>query len=410
MTRNSEGPKPPDHTPSGAAPDRSVPDGAVAPGVTSGGAASDEDATVRVPRKRVYGRPVDRSLFPAGGGLPPLLRLIALVFMIFVGVAGWFAMRETAPPDLYTGPGSEAPAPGIAVRMADEAEILAHRAEATTVFRFERNRRTLVLDFASMREQGLMLNRAAAMVEKTGLPRDRVLNDAELDAAIAASGDTIETFYYGHNYTAADLARFFALADRDGIRLREQEEWLRSLLLQEGFLAPEANRALISVPAVGAGPDIDAKMRAAILRHELAHAEFFTNRAYANYVRQFWRNGLGEEGRALFRRYLAALNYDPALEDLMVNEMQAYLMHTVDPRLFNAAALGVAPETMDRWQADFLLGMPNGWLRDASVASLPSAGSVLIRPRRRRQRASVSTRTARAFTRRPRRMALSSAA
>jgi hypothetical protein len=386
MTEKSDGPKPPD------------------------GGAPDDDATVRVPRNRSYGRPTDRSLMPAGGGLPPFLRLIALVLMIVIGVAGWFIMRETAPPDLYTGPGTEAPAPGLAVRLADEEEILAHQASETTVFRFAPNRRVLVLDFASMREQGLMLNRAAALVEKVGLPRERVLRDDELDAAIAASGDTVETFYYGHDYPAAELARFFALADRDGVALREQEEWLRRLLRQEGLLAPEANGALISVPAVGAGPDVDAKLRAAILRHELSHAEFFTNRAYATYVRRFWRDGLDEDGRAMFRRYLTGQNYDPALEDLMANEMQAYLMHTIDPRLFSAAALGVAPETMDRWQAEFLLGMPNGWLRDACVASLPSAGSVLRRPRRRRQRASVSTRTARAFTRRPRRMALSSAA
>lgn len=378
-----------------------------------GGTPPEDDATVRVPPKRIYGRPPDRSLFPAGGGVPPMLRLLALILTIFVGVSGWFAMRETTlPPEIYTGPHREAT--GIAVRMADEAEILAHQPSATTVFRFASNRRVLVLYFASLLEQGLMLNRAAALMEKVGLPRDRVLRDDELDAAIAASGDTMETFYYGHDYAAEDLVRFFALADRDGVRLREQEEWLRRLLTQEGLLAPGARGALISVPAVGAVPDIDAKMRAVILRHELAHAEFFTNRPYADYVRQFWREGLGEEGRAVFRRYLAAQNYDPALEDLMANEMQAYLMHTPDLRVFNAAALGVAPEVVDRWQAEFLLGMPNGWLRDACVASLPSAGSILIRPRRRRpgggQRDSVSTRTARVLTRRPRRVAVSIAA
>ncbi len=382
-------------------------------GSSQGGTPPDDDPTVRVPRKRTYGRPTDRSLLPAGGGMPPMLRLIALVFTICIGVFGWFAMRETAPPpEIYTGPQSEVA--GIAVRLADEAEILAHRPSATTVFRFASNRRVLVLDFASLQEQGLMLNRAAALMEKAGLPRDRVLRDEELDAAIAASGDTMETFYYGHDYAAADLARFFALADRDGVRLREQEEWLRRLLRQEGLLAPDARGALISIPAVGAAADVDSGVRAAILRHELSHAEFFTNRPYSTYVRQFWRDGLDEEGRAVFRRYLAAQNYDPALEDLMANEMQAYLMHTPDPRMFNAAALGVAPELVDRWQAEFLLGMPNGWLRDACVASLPSAGSILRRPRRSGtpggQRSSVSTRAARALTRRPRRVAFAIAA
>ena len=57
-----------------------------------------------------------------------------------------------------------------------------------TVFRFADNPKILVLDFASLHEQGKMLNRVAAFVEKAGLPHDRVLTDAELDAAIHARG------------------------------------------------------------------------------------------------------------------------------------------------------------------------------------------------------------------------------
>lgn len=377
-----------------------------------GGSRPDEDATVRLPRPRVYGPPSDRPVIPAGGGMPPIFRLIALAFMIAIGVTGWFVMREKAPAlEAYVGPGTQVESPRIVVKLADEAEILAHQAESITVFRFAANRRVLVLDFATLLEQGLMLNRAAAMVEKIGLPRDRVLRDDELDAAIAAGGDTMETYYFGHDYTVADLARFFALADRDGVKLRPQEEWLRSLMRQEGLLAADAKGALISLPRVGATATVDAALRATILRHELSHAEFFTNPGYAAYARQFWRDGLDEAGRGAFRRYLAAQNYDPTIEDLMVNEMQAYLMHTNDKRLFNAASLGVAMEVMDRWQASFLLGMPNGWLRDACLAALPSAGAVLRRPRRSAiQRGSVSIRMARALTRAPRRSAPSIAA
>jgi hypothetical protein len=373
----------------------------------------DDDATIKLPRKRPYGRPTDRALIPAGGGIPAAFRLVALICAILIGIAGWFMMRER-PPELYSGPSpSEPTIPRIAVQLADEAEILAHVADQTVVFRLAANRRVLVLDFASLREQGLMFNRAAAMVEKVGLPRDRVLRDDELDAAIEAAGDTVETYYFGHDYDAGDLARFYSAADRDGVVLRPQEEWLRSLLAQEGMLAEGARGAVISIPRAGSGEGVDASLRATILRHELSHAEFFTNPAYAAYARRFWREGLDEAGRAAFRRYLSAQNYDAALEDLMINEMQAYLMHTTDQRLFNAESLGVTVEVMDRWQAEFLLGMPNGWLRDACVAALPSAGKVLSRPRRRRktrQRASDSTRTARVLTRRPRRIASASAA
>lgn len=335
-------------------------------------------------RERKYGRPLDRPLIPAGGGIPAIFRMIALFCMIIIGVVGWFLMREKAPPaDLYLGPASEVGTASIVVRLGDETDVLAHEGGGLTVFRFASNRQILILSFGSLREQGLMLNRIAAFVEKAGLPRDRVLRDDELEAAISAAGDTMETYYFGHDYAAADLARFFMVADRDGVRLRPQEEWLRQLLRQETFFDVTSRRALISIPGAGVGPRVDAVMRASILRHELSHGEFFANRNYAEYVRSFWRDELRDEGRAAFRRFLAGQGYDSSNEDLMANEMQAYLMHTSDPRLFAAELLGVGSEQIGRWQAGFLLGMPNGWLRDACVAALPSAGAVMRRPRRR---------------------------
>ena len=90
------------------------------------------------------------------------------------------------------------------------------------MFRFADNPAILVLDFASLHEQGKMLNRVAAFVEKARLPHDRVLTDSELDAAIQAKGDTVETFYFGHDYAAASLARFF-----DAGRQRSGSSWTR---------------------------------------------------------------------------------------------------------------------------------------------------------------------------------------
>ena len=93
-----------------------------------------------------------------------------------------------------------------------------------------------------------MLDRVAALVEKAGLPRDRVLSDPDLLAAIHERGDTIETFYYGHDYPASALARFFQLADQEHVQLNQQEETLRALLNQLGWLKPGANGALITIP------------------------------------------------------------------------------------------------------------------------------------------------------------------
>jgi hypothetical protein len=305
-------------------------------------------------------------------GVPIAAGLGALAI---AAVAGWLIFAPGKPPPPVSAPVATAvpaptaalpAAPRFAIRTASEADILAHQATSLTIFRFAANPKILVLDFPDLRQQGLMLNRAAALVEKKGLPREKLLTDTELDDAIAAHGDTMESYYYGHDYAAADLARFFRLADSQGLKLRPEEEMLRALLKQEGALEPGAGMALISVPRAGSAEGVDLGLRTGILRHELSHGEFFTTPAYVAYTRRFWAEGLDEPFRDAFRRYLAAQDYDISLDDLVVNEMQAYLMHTTDPRLFSAQALGVNPERFAQMQASFLLNMPPGWLRDCT--------------------------------------------
>ncbi len=304
--------------------------------------------------------------------------------------------------------------PGEAIRTASEAEILANNPEHLTVFRFAPNPGILVLDFPDLAQQGQMLNRVAAFVEKAGLPHNRVLTDAELDAAIRASGATPSTYYYGHDYRAADLVRFFALADRAGVALTPEEERLRRLLRQVGWMNASVAGALISIPKTGVDPLVDRAARGVILHHELSHGEYFTNPAYAAYVAAFWRDEMQGADRDAFRRFLAADGYDPAIEDLMMNEMQAYLMHTRDPRFFNPARLGIAPARLAALQAAFLLGMSPGWLRDCTPA--PAALAPARAPRRRtavrrrQRRGAVSRIKALATTRSCRRSAAAIAA
>ena len=174
---------------------------------------------------------------------PPVLPIAAGTAVLAVAVvAGWLAFSPGPAPSPSAIPAPSAPtatlapaavAPRFAVRTAGEAEILAHEATALTIFRFAPNPKILILDFPDLLQQGLMLNRAAALVEKKGLPRDRVLTDKELDDAIAAHGDTMESYYYGHDYASADLIRFFRLADTQGLKLRPEEEMLRAMLQQE---------------------------------------------------------------------------------------------------------------------------------------------------------------------------------
>ena len=305
--------------------------------------------------------------------------------LLVVLVAGYLALRPAsvpvpppalpqtasipvAPVPAVPAPAAPAPAPAPALaltaRTADEAAIAAHVATTLTLFRFAPNPNILVLDFPGLHQQGLMLNRVAAMVEKAGLPHDRVLTDAELDAAIRAHGDTVDTYYYGHDYPAADLAAFFARADRQGVRLGAEEEALRAMLTQQGLLEPGSRGALISIPSVNAAQGIDEAMRASILRHELSHGEFFSNPAYAAYARKFYNEIMPEPARKAFLAYLVSQEYDPAVPDLVINETQAYLMNTADPRLFNAAVVGMTDAGLNILRVRFLAGMPAGWLRD----------------------------------------------
>jgi hypothetical protein len=317
--------------------------------------------------------------------------LVAVAILLGGTTAWWFWPHPTpprpvatasipAPPVVATtplppaAPPATAPATAFEIQSATEAQIRNHIPTDLTVFRFADNPNIVVLDFASLYEQGKMLNRVAALVEKSGLPRDRVLTDEEIDAAILKKGDTIQTFYYGHDYPAEALVRFFALADAQHIQLDPQEERLRALLRQLGWSGgPNAVGGLISLPAVGSAPSVTMAARTSILRHELSHGEFFSDPEYAAYVHNFWLTTLTEAERANVRKFLASDDYDVTDEVLMYNEMQAYLMFTRDPKFFRPDLVGLTPGRLADIQARFLAGMRPGWLRDVLASYQTSA-------------------------------------
>jgi hypothetical protein len=338
----------------------------------------DSDDTVRVlplPRHRHRG----------------LLAVVAVAALLAVSAGGWLVWPVPSAPPSASAPTAPAPVqsdapvaasrPVFPIEIATEQQIRDHAPADLSIFRFADNPRILVLDFASLHDQGRMLNRVAALVEKAGLPRDRVLTASQLGEAIRSQGDTIETFYYGHDYGAESLVRFFALADRDQIELYPEEEQLRALLHQEGWFAPGVNAALISLTAAGADSKVTQGARIAILRHELSHGEFFSNPVYAEYVHNFWLTALTGTERAAFRSFLAKDEYDTGNEELMFNEMQAYLMFTRDPLFFTAELAGLTPARLGELQSRFLADMPPGWLRDI-LAGYQEPASARERPDR----------------------------
>ena len=266
-----------------------------------------------------------------------------------------------APPPPAPPPGH----PRFHIETANEQRILDHVATERTIFRFSSNPRIVVLDFPTLLEQGRMLNRVAALVEKAGLPRDRVLTGVELDSAIRGNGDTMETFYYGHDYDARALAKFFSLADRDNIRLVDDEETLRRLLTQEGWLEPGIRNGLLSVPQITVDERITREVRTVILRHELSHGEYFTNPEYASFVHRFWTQTLTVGEKERIRRYLRSQGYDSSLDDVIENEAQAYLMFTDSANFFKPGMIGMTRARLTELRAGFARAMPGGWLKDA---------------------------------------------
>ncbi len=254
------------------------------------------------------------------------------------------------------------------------ATILANQSGALTVRLLENNPRIIVFDYPDLPAQARALNRIAALVEKADVPRDRVLSEAELASYIEATGGDAATFFYGHDYMSSDLARFFSLAKSQATALRPEEEVLLDLLLANGFLEaasdgayqrPAEEKALVSVvqvqgddPATAEADAVDPLLRATILRHELSHGEFFTNRPYRDYCVRFWRDHLSTDERLIFRVFLNKAGYDPSNETIMVNEMQAFLMNTPDGRAFSAALLDIDPANLEALRRRFLAGSP----------------------------------------------------
>jgi hypothetical protein len=333
--------------PGSVAPATVAPDKIVAARTSAIRTSAIRTAPVEIPAAVIHGR---RSL------LKPILAGVGLALVPAAFTGAWFGIRP-----LISGK----PVP---IGLLTEAQIDASDPCAIIVSAFASDHAVIVIDFPDLGSQGLTLDRVAALVEKAHLPRNRVLTDAELINAVQASGETIESYYYGHDYQAADLAKFFRLAAVQNIRLNGHEKWLRTLVSQLGWLKPGARGAIITVPA--AGTAVAPDMRAVILRHEISHGAFYTDATYRAYAETFWY-GLTDSDRAAFTGFLGRQGYDTNNSDLMLNETQAYLIFTRDPRFFNAAAVGMTEADIAKLRELFIANMPDFWLRPLANGLLP---------------------------------------
>lgn len=288
-------------------------------------------------------------------------------------------MRKNLAALLVAAALSGAPCAGAAagvlgdIQTSDYRTILADQTSELRVHRYSGNADVLVLDIPTLAEQSRIFNRVVALIERIGAPRDRVMTNEELTEFIRKVGQTELTFAYGNDFRVSELVVFFNLAEHGRVALNDDELRLRQFLLEErlvkspyGFLQVNGkDRVILSLPQVqvqevadGKSLRITERARETILRHELSHGEYYANPQYADYCRRFWYTVLTDAERQTFRKFLGARAYDTRNEEMMINESQAYLMHTPDPAAFNPQRSGFTQAHIERMRQQFLQGAP----------------------------------------------------
>lgn len=228
-------------------------------------------------------------------------------------------------------------------------KIISRKNQRIDFFQYSQNPRIFILDFKNLKEQGKTMNRLASFIEKANAPKQKLLNNSELDEFIKNNGDNQENFYLGHNYSASDLARFFMTAKKQKLKLYSEEYLLEQILKENNFfnyqmavLVPEKFLITLSKEQP---QKITLEKRKIILNHELKHAKYFFDSNYQQYCHKFWKNGLTQKERALFLRFLDKEYYDISNLKLVISEMQAYLIYT--PYTWFRSGLGISIDRLE---------------------------------------------------------------
>ncbi len=182
----------------------------------------------------------------------------------------------------------------------------------------------IMFDFKSYDIQDAYLKRLAFFVEKKGF------------VGKLASNQEIAPLHgwNAHDYKAEDLARFFALAEKELFALNPEELKLRDFLIKQGLISKRAggygfteDGVIISISRES--PDY---LRRTFLTHELSHGIFFADPRYRKTCMDLWQNMAAEE-QWFWKLYFGWMNYNTASAYLMANEMQAYLVQQAPKRV-----------------------------------------------------------------------------
>ena len=251
------------------------------------------------------------------------------------------------------------------------SQIVGSRTGQLSVWRYADNPNIYVFDFPGLAYQGRSFNRITQFTEQqTSEPYPRVLNEQEMALRLAAARRSESDFAFGHDVMVHELVQFFNFAQRDKVPLNKEEADIRDFLVAQGMMrdwrgfwqALEPNTVILSIPQTQekspGEPLINATARYAILLHEMAHGEYYTNPYYTQYCRRYWQESLSEPQREAFKTFLGKYGYATGFEELMINEAQAYLMFTPDLSSFSARKLGVPQQELEAMREAFRKGKP----------------------------------------------------
>lgn len=256
------------------------------------------------------------------------------------------------------------------VKSGDFNTILAAKSGELTIWQYSVNPDIYIFDFPNLTQQGKTFNRATQLIEQFNEAYKRVLSNQEIEEYLVSIRRTQANMAFGNDIRVSNLVLFLNLAENDKVELNPEELMLRDFALSRGLIkvwrkfyqAVQPDVVLLSIPQIqekrANEPRVSELARRTVFTHEISHGEYYLNQYYAKHCSNFWYRVLTDEQRDVFKVFLAKYNYDLNREDLLVNEMQAYLLFTPDPSSFSAEKLGITDEELGLMRNAFLKGMP----------------------------------------------------
>lgn len=261
---------------------------------------------------------------------------------------------------------------GLEVTSGDFQTILNSQSDTLKVWNLANSPQIYIFDFPGLALQGRTFNRATQFTEQvqanTGYPK--VLDNDETTKHLESIRRTQANFAFGHDLLISELVQFYNLVDRDKIDIFPEEIVLRDFLVEQGlvkvwrgfYTAVQPGVVILSIPQTqpkkADEPLVNDLARRAIFTHEIAHGEYYTNPYYAAYCRKFWTETLNDAQREAFIGLFKKYNYAVTMDELVVNEMQAYLMFTPDPNSFSAKKMGITDGELEAMREMFRHGKP----------------------------------------------------